>query len=186
MKHSRDVTKRLHSESYRSLVTQNVLKLAAHFRVDVFDPEIEIFIEKLPSWTNYQINEAFERCISECLFFPKLKEVLDRMPEDRAPTVIQTCPACEPDGWRMVATAPGYRSAVRCDHKPEYAQQKLPDDLHTPYENLPEWVQLAASPGLHKRERPPRFPHLIGKGILYGNTAVAKVQEKKDEPPTQK
>lgn len=186
MREGRDLTRRLHSESYRNLVTESLIKLAAHFRVEIFDKEIEIFIEKLPSWSNYQIAEAFAACMTECLFFPKLKEVIDRMPEDRGPRIIKTCQACEPDGWRFVpnADATGYQ-VTRCDHKPEYKRNPLPaEQLRKPYENPEDWVKLASTPGLHKTERPPRFPHLIGKGIKYGNVST-KLPGKPDEP-TQK
>lgn len=198
MRHGRDVRKRRSSESYKKLITQNLTKLATNYRVELFKEEIDFFLDKLVSWTDYQIQTAFDGCLKECLFFPKLKEVLERMPEDavfKGP--VETCPHCEPDGWRLIISptaGPPYRAVTRCDHKPTHPfdidSNNPLHDFKRIYadENLPEWVKLSRTPGLHKTERPPRFPHLIGKGIKYGNVSTRKpnVPEKTNEPPTQK
>lgn len=128
-------------------------KLAGNFRVEVQRQQVNNFLEHLTAWSDYQIDTAFERCMKECTFFPTLKEVLDRMPERRAPHKLQTCKACEPDGWRLIHTDHDYRVAVRCTHNPEYQ---------------PPPFKISVYPRAAKPDTPaPRFAHLVGKGIIY-------------------
>lgn len=185
MKHGREERKRRSNASYKNLITKWLQKLALNYRVEIFDEEIDFFLDNLVTWTNFQIDIAFDRCMTECLFFPKLKEVLERMPEDRAAHgPIKTCQACEPDGWRIVPhpDGGGYQQLIRCDHKPEYIRYPFTrEQLQAIWNKLPDWARQAATPGLHKTERPPRFPHLIGKGIKYGNVSTKLPAVKPDE-----
>lgn len=134
-------------------------KLAAHFRIELQHDEIEIFLDHLVSWSDYQIAIAFDHCLTECLFFPKLKEVLDRMPEQRAGRSM-LCKRCEPDGWVVVPNPHNAEGniAVRCDHITNYPPAR---DLKLMYKD-------AAAAFAEKPKPAPRFPHLIGKGIMYG------------------
>lgn len=42
---------------------------------------MEIYIEGLWPCETWRIATAFERCIKECEFMPKLRDVFDKMPE---------------------------------------------------------------------------------------------------------
>ena len=162
---NKDVRKRRSSKPYRALVGRWLTKLAAHFRVELTVEQSDIFLDRLPSYTDYQIGTAFERCLASCLFFPHLKEVLDNIPEDaafRGP--VRTCKNCEPDGWRIVSTSPPYRAAIRCNHAPDNPPPARADELAAVYLTPPEWAKPGA---LRKPSTPPRYPHLIGKGIIY-------------------
>ena len=74
---------RQRSASYRSLIAQWCEKLAAHFNVELSDLQIEVFLEELTSFSDFQINQGFERCLNECTFMPKLREIRERIPERR-------------------------------------------------------------------------------------------------------
>lgn len=74
---------RLRNEQYRTVVAKWCEKLSAHFNFDLTEEQIEIFMEGLVKDSDYQIETAFERCLNECTFMPKLREVHEKMPERR-------------------------------------------------------------------------------------------------------
>jgi hypothetical protein len=168
----KDRTKRRSNAYYGKLVTQQMTKLASNYRTQVTDSQLEVFLDALVTWSDYQITTAFDRCLTECLFFPTLADVLHRMPERRS-VATGTCPLCEPDGWRLINSPNGtpYRAAVRCDHNPNSYPPVV--QIGTPeydeaIRKLYEHVRYMAEPGLPSRPRPqPRWPHLIGKGVVY-------------------
>lgn len=43
-------------------------------------------MEGLVKDSDYQIEQGFERCLNECTFMPKLREVHEKMPERREPS----------------------------------------------------------------------------------------------------
>lgn len=171
MREGKDVQKRRLNASYKNLVLALLAKAAAHFRIELSGEEAEIFLDRLPSWSDYQIKTAFERVLVECLFFPKLRELLDRMPAERA-GVLPLCPRCNEDGWGdgwvvvPSQTNPGYNVAVRCDHVTSYPP---PNNLALLYKNPPEWAtkRTVRTDDRAPEVKNPRYPHLIGKGILY-------------------
>jgi len=70
------------------LVEKWLRKLSAHFHVELTVEQIEVFLDELVANSDYQIQTAFERCLNECMFMPKLREVHDKIPEDREPQKI--------------------------------------------------------------------------------------------------
>src|ERR1700731_158146 len=60
-------------------------KLASHFGTTQDEEQINIFIHALKDNTTYQVETAFERCLNECQFMPRLREVHERMPATRWP-----------------------------------------------------------------------------------------------------
>src|SRR4029077_11210121 len=66
------------------LVVQWVSLLALHFRAEISEPEIRIYCESLASKDRESLSVAMRRCMEECEFMPKLKHVLDRLPEKRS------------------------------------------------------------------------------------------------------
>src|SRR5208283_1192001 len=60
-------------------------KLSAHFNSPQEEDQIVIFLHALRNCTTYQVDVAFEKCLNECQFMPKLAEVHARMPEQRWP-----------------------------------------------------------------------------------------------------
>jgi len=60
-----------------------LVKLAAHFNVELGEEQVDIFTSALRENTRYQIDEAFNRCLNECQFMPKLSDVHQKMPEEK-------------------------------------------------------------------------------------------------------
>ena len=56
-------------------------KSALHFRTEISDADIEIYIDGLRDCGLDRISVGFERCIKECEFMPKLRDLFDKMPE---------------------------------------------------------------------------------------------------------
>lgn len=55
-----------------------------HFRTEVSDADYEIYKIGLKDINDpYRIDEAFYRCLRECEFMPKLKDIFDRLPDRR-------------------------------------------------------------------------------------------------------
>ena len=68
-------------QSVSGLILDWTIKLSLHFGVDLNDEQLKIFTHAFRKNTRTQINVAFSRCLNECLFMPKLKEIHERMPE---------------------------------------------------------------------------------------------------------
>lgn len=58
-------------------------KLSAHFNQPQDEDQVKIFLNALRNSTIYQVDVAFERCLNECQFMPKLADVHARMPEQK-------------------------------------------------------------------------------------------------------
>lgn len=56
-------------------------RLSTHFNQPQDEEQIKIFLHALRVNTVWQVNKAFERCLNECQFMPKLADVHQRMPE---------------------------------------------------------------------------------------------------------
>lgn len=156
-------------------------KLATNFRIKLDDDQLEIFLDRLAGFSDYQISTAFELAMKECLFFPNMRELLDRMPEDSPPRTFPMCDNCRPDGWRTVIID-GSIKAIRCNHDPNNPPNATWRDLPNPWadDQLPEWALREKMKARGEKLEPragdrapdvsnPRWPHLIGKGIIYGD-----------------
>lgn len=73
------------NESANESILRWLSRLSKHFNVELSDDQIEIFAHALRNNTRYQIDEAFNRCLNECQFMPKLADVHARMPEQKYP-----------------------------------------------------------------------------------------------------
>src|SRR5882757_1432775 len=60
-------------------------KLGTHFNQPQDEEQINIFLHALRNCTAYQVDHAFERCMNECEFMPKLADVHKRMSDQRYP-----------------------------------------------------------------------------------------------------
>ena len=49
------------------------------------EPEIRIYCEALSTKDQQCLTKAMQRCLNECEFMPKLKDIRDRLPEPRKP-----------------------------------------------------------------------------------------------------
>jgi hypothetical protein len=58
-----------------------VTKCGQHFRVELTEADFEIFADALRGVELWRIRKAFERCLNECEFMPKLADVWSKMPE---------------------------------------------------------------------------------------------------------
>jgi hypothetical protein len=103
-------------------VVQWVEKLAAHFNQELGEEQIEIFLDALVSSSDYQIETAFERCLHESEFMPKLAEVHQKMPERREPSTAN---------GRFVATGAPITDLVR-----PIAQEICPRVCYRSYDSL--------------------------------------------------
>jgi hypothetical protein len=83
---SKNERARQRSASYRTLIAQWCEKLAAHFNVELTELQIEVFLEELTSFSDFQLDQSFERCLNECQFMPRLSEIRQRIPERREPS----------------------------------------------------------------------------------------------------
>jgi len=81
----RKLKKPQQESSLVTTVTEWVTKLAAHFNQPQDDDQLEIFIHALRNNSLYQIRTAFDRCLNECEFMPRLAQVHAKMPADREP-----------------------------------------------------------------------------------------------------
>lgn len=76
------VLSRQPSESW-NLVAKWVSLLAAHFRVELSETEIKIYCESLQNENADCLKRSMMRCLNECEFMPKLKDIRDRLPEPK-------------------------------------------------------------------------------------------------------
>jgi hypothetical protein len=68
-----------------SLILNWLSTLGKHFKTELSEDEINIFLKALQNSTSYQLDKAFDTCLNNCLFMPKLAEVHKRMPEQKWP-----------------------------------------------------------------------------------------------------
>jgi len=71
------------SERLKECVLNWLEKLAKHFGVELDEDQVKIFVHALRNNTTYQVDIAFDRCLNECQFMPKLREVHERIPEQK-------------------------------------------------------------------------------------------------------
>jgi hypothetical protein len=112
------------SESW-NLALKWVALLAAHFRVEMSEPEIQVYCDSLGNKDPQCLNKAMQRCLNECEFMPRLKDINDRMPEpqkavewgDFVPVSEHVEPYTETHQSRVFIDKNGYRR-VRIEPKP--------------------------------------------------------------------
>lgn len=73
------------SESNKSLILEWLGRLSKHFGTELDEGQIEIFLHALQKCSPYQVTTAFEACLNECEFMPRLAQIHERMPEQRNP-----------------------------------------------------------------------------------------------------
>jgi len=66
-------------------ITGWLILCATHFRVDLNDAEIAIYQHALRGIEPGRLDTAFQRCLRECEFMPKLVDVCNRLPEAQEP-----------------------------------------------------------------------------------------------------
>lgn len=97
-----------------------VTKCAQHFRAEVNEADFEIFIYALRDEELWRIEKAFERCLNECQFMPKLADVwkfmLEKEPEPQK-EILEEFAGQEwtEDGYRYRGDPKGYRVVVGRD-----------------------------------------------------------------------
>lgn len=69
------------SGTNKDLIIGWISRLAKHFNYEASEDQIDIFVKALAKNRPGQINAAFEACLNECEFFPRLADVHKRMPE---------------------------------------------------------------------------------------------------------
>jgi hypothetical protein len=66
---------------WREEVIRRLTACSLHFRTEIDDGQMEIYLGGLRDCDSWRIARAFERCIKECEFMPKLRDLFDKMPE---------------------------------------------------------------------------------------------------------
>ena len=69
------------SGTNKDLIIGWLSRLAKHFNYEASEDQIDIFVKALAKNRPGQISAAFEACLNECEFFPRLADVHKRMPE---------------------------------------------------------------------------------------------------------
>lgn len=106
-------------EQWNATVTAALSKCSLHFRQELTDVDFEIYLSGLRTFSAERISESLERCLKECEFMPKLKEICDRMPQEitkaKAPDLTVVREWDEPYSHKMkihyVEYESGYRQA---------------------------------------------------------------------------
>lgn len=66
-------------------MTQALAGCALHFRAELTELDYEVYLRGLAEVQSaWRIVSAVGRCTKECMFMPKLKEILERVPEAEA------------------------------------------------------------------------------------------------------
>lgn len=68
------------NDSYKAVIA-GVTLCAKHFRTEMDEADIAIFLHALRDVEFWRIAKAFERCLNECEFMPKLADVWAKTPE---------------------------------------------------------------------------------------------------------
>ena len=70
---------------WNATVTQALAGCALHFRQELTELDYEVYLRGLADISSaWRIVSAIGRCTKECMFMPKLKEILERVPEVEA------------------------------------------------------------------------------------------------------
>lgn len=56
-------------------------KLALHFRAEMTEPDFEIYLDGLSGYSEGRVVKGLDRCLTECEYMPRLKEIIQRIPE---------------------------------------------------------------------------------------------------------
>jgi hypothetical protein len=67
---------------WNAVVVEMLTKCALHFRQELHEVDLEIYLSGLREFSADRIKGALELCFRECEFMPKLKDILERMPEE--------------------------------------------------------------------------------------------------------
>ena len=70
---------------WSATVTQALAGCSLHFRAELTELDYDVYLRGLADiQSSWRIVAAIGRCTKECLFMPKLKEILERVPEVEA------------------------------------------------------------------------------------------------------
>ena len=62
-------------------VVRLLTRCALHYRQELTEIDLEIYLNALRPFEAYRIRGALDKCFTECEFMPKLKDILERMPD---------------------------------------------------------------------------------------------------------
>ncbi len=62
-----------------------------HFRAELTDADIQIYLDGLRGCSLERVARAFERCRKECEFPPRLRDLFDKMPDTERNTAPIDC-----------------------------------------------------------------------------------------------
>jgi hypothetical protein len=66
-------------ETSWNVVLKWMAVLAAHFRVELSEPELKIYCASLQRYEPEKIERAMQRCLEECQFIPKIHDIKTRL-----------------------------------------------------------------------------------------------------------
>lgn len=77
----RETLSKQRDAQWREAVIRQLTACSLHFRTELDDAQIEIYLGGLRDCESWRTAKAFERCMKECEFMPKLRDLFDKMPE---------------------------------------------------------------------------------------------------------
>jgi hypothetical protein len=72
---------KLPSASWSATVVPQLTKLALHFRAEMTEPDFEIYLDGLSGYSEGRVLAGLDRCLTECEYMPRLKEIIQRIPD---------------------------------------------------------------------------------------------------------
>lgn len=57
--------------------------LAIHYKIELTEPEIEIYLDGLKEFGPKQLDDAFALCRKECLFMPRVADIVSRIAPEK-------------------------------------------------------------------------------------------------------
>ena len=97
-------------------IIKALTKCALHYRIELTEIELEIYLEELPHRVeSHRIVSGINSCLRELAFMPKVAEIISRIPESsgRRSTSNPNCEKCQGTGWELIVID-GNTKARKC------------------------------------------------------------------------
>ena len=138
------------SGSPRASILIWLAKLAAYYDRQISDEDYEIYIRGLSPISDERLAVAFERCLKECEFMPKLAEICRRLPDETVlygpKPISKECDECRGTGWKVVDRPDGLgKWATLCScRRQHHEQRREAGTTQKVHAGLPEQTGTAA------------------------------------------
>ena len=82
MRRGKKETKKSQEERLNDLIAERLQECATHLRHDLTDTDIHVCQNGLKGYSIERVNKAFDLCLRECEFMPRLADICKRLPEE--------------------------------------------------------------------------------------------------------